>query len=123
MGVATQCLKSSKCFRAKPQYYANVCLKYTSPSCISFLAHFYLRINVKLGGINTIPDPSSVSVLTDQHNPTIVMGASFLRLCSPVLTFSQAVCIYSSTWIFALTRKHESLQPMFVYPFHPSPSP
>ncbi|KAJ6628679.1 hypothetical protein B0H10DRAFT_1777546, partial [Mycena sp. CBHHK59/15] len=27
MGVATQCLKSSKCFRAKPQYYANVCLK------------------------------------------------------------------------------------------------
>ncbi|KAJ7180167.1 argonaute-like protein [Mycena crocata] len=58
MGVATQCLKSSKCFRAKPQYYANVCLK----------------INVKLGGINTIPDPSSVSVLTDPHNPTIVMA-------------------------------------------------
>ncbi|KAJ7228592.1 argonaute-like protein, partial [Mycena pura] len=64
MGVATQCLKSSKCFRAKPQYYANVCLK----------------INVKLGGINTIPDPPSVSVLTDPHNPTIVMGASFLRM-------------------------------------------
>ncbi|KAJ7830395.1 hypothetical protein B0H13DRAFT_1655150 [Mycena leptocephala] len=57
MGVATQCLKSSKCFRAKPQYYANVCLK----------------INVKLGGINTIPDPSSVNMLTDPHNPTIVM--------------------------------------------------
>lgn len=63
MGVATQCLKSSKCFRAKPQYYANVCLK----------------INVKLGGINTIPDPSSVSVLTDQHNPTIVMGADVIH--------------------------------------------
>jgi len=27
-GVATQCLKSSKCFRAKAQYYANVMLKY-----------------------------------------------------------------------------------------------
>ncbi|KAJ7178793.1 hypothetical protein C8R43DRAFT_974408, partial [Mycena crocata] len=53
MGVATQCLKSSKYFRAKPQYHANVCLK----------------INVKLGGINTIPDPSSVSVLTEPHNP------------------------------------------------------
>lgn len=26
-GVATQCLKSNKCFRAKQQYYANVCLK------------------------------------------------------------------------------------------------
>ncbi|KAJ7805706.1 hypothetical protein B0H14DRAFT_2878593 [Mycena olivaceomarginata] len=44
-----------------PQYYVNVCLK----------------INVKLGGINTISDPSSVSVLTDPHNPTIVMGGSF----------------------------------------------
>lgn len=28
VGVATQCLKSNKCFKAKPQYYANVCLKY-----------------------------------------------------------------------------------------------
>lgn len=26
-GVATQCLKSNKCSRAKPQYFANVCLK------------------------------------------------------------------------------------------------
>ncbi|TFK43467.1 argonaute-like protein [Crucibulum laeve] len=63
MGVATQCMKSSKCFRAKPQYYANVSLK----------------INVKLGGINTIPDPASVSVLTDPHNPTIVMGADVIH--------------------------------------------
>ncbi|KAJ7590925.1 argonaute-like protein [Mycena floridula] len=62
-GVATQCLKSSKCFRAKPQYYANVCLK----------------INVKLGGINTVPDASSVSVLTDPRNPTIVMGADVIH--------------------------------------------
>ncbi|KAJ7157556.1 argonaute-like protein [Mycena crocata] len=61
LGVATQCLKSSKCVRAKPQYYANVCLK----------------INVKLGGINTIPDPASVAVLTDSRNPTIVMGVYF----------------------------------------------
>jgi eukaryotic translation initiation factor 2C len=61
--VATQCMKSAKCFRAKPQYYANVCLK----------------INVKLGGINTIPDPSSVSILTDPRNPTIVMGADVIH--------------------------------------------
>ncbi|GLB35650.1 putative argonaute family protein [Lyophyllum shimeji] len=40
-------------------YWANVCLK----------------INPKLGGINTIPDPASVAALTDPHNPTIVMGA------------------------------------------------
>ena len=57
-GVATQCLKSTKCSRAKLQYFANVCLK----------------INVKLGGINTVPDARSVPVLTDPHNPTVVMG-------------------------------------------------
>ncbi|KAI0335424.1 argonaute-like protein [Cubamyces sp. BRFM 1775] len=62
-GVATQCLKATKCFRAKPQYFANVCLK----------------INVKLGGINTIPDARSVPVLTDPHNPTIVMGADVIH--------------------------------------------
>lgn len=32
------------------------------------------RINVKLGGINTIPEPRSVSILTDPTNPTIIMG-------------------------------------------------
>ncbi|KAF4619813.1 hypothetical protein D9613_005017 [Agrocybe pediades] len=62
-GVATQCMKSSKCRRAKPQYFANVILK----------------INVKLGGINTVPDPSSVSALTDPHMPTIVMGADVIH--------------------------------------------
>ncbi|THH11493.1 hypothetical protein EW145_g610 [Phellinidium pouzarii] len=62
-GVSTQCLKSNKCFRAKMQYYANVCLK----------------INVKLGGINTIPEPASVRYLTDQANPTIVMGADVVH--------------------------------------------
>lgn len=63
MGVATQCLKSNKCFRAKPQYWANVCLK----------------MNVKLGGINLVPDPASGAVLTDPVNPTIVMGADVIH--------------------------------------------
>ncbi|KAH9910664.1 argonaute-like protein [Epithele typhae] len=58
-GVATQCLASAKCKGAKPQYYANVSLK----------------INVKLGGINSIADRRSVPVLNDPVNPTIVMGA------------------------------------------------
>ncbi|KAH9914769.1 argonaute-like protein [Epithele typhae] len=62
-GVATQCMQASKCSRAKPQYYANVALK----------------INVKLGGINTVPDSRSVPVLTDPHNPTIVMGADVIH--------------------------------------------
>lgn len=34
------------------------------------------RINVKMGGINTIPDPASVRALTDDKVPTIVMGVS-----------------------------------------------
>jgi eukaryotic translation initiation factor 2C len=62
-GVATQCLKSHKCKQAKSQYFANVCLK----------------INVKLGGINTIPDPRSVAFLTDPQNPTMVMGCDTIH--------------------------------------------
>ncbi|THH18233.1 hypothetical protein EW146_g2726 [Bondarzewia mesenterica] len=62
-GVVTQCMKSSKCFRAKMQYYANVTLK----------------LNVKLGGINTIPDAKSASILYDPSNPTIVMGADVMH--------------------------------------------
>ncbi|KAG8837222.1 hypothetical protein FRC18_009742 [Serendipita sp. 400] len=63
VGVATQCLRSNKCFRAKPQYYANVCLK----------------INVKLGGVNTIPDAKSVPFLADRQNPAIIIGADVIH--------------------------------------------
>ncbi|TFK35934.1 argonaute-like protein [Crucibulum laeve] len=63
MGVATQCLLSNKCFRAKEQYWANVLLK----------------VNVKLGGINTIPDPTSIGPLTDPRFPTIVFGADVMH--------------------------------------------
>ncbi|KAH9035274.1 argonaute-like protein [Lactarius hengduanensis] len=59
-GVVTQCMKSSKCFRAKPQYYANITLK----------------LNVKLGGVNSVPEPRDISFLTDSANPTIVMSAA-----------------------------------------------
>ncbi|EIN04651.1 argonaute-like protein [Punctularia strigosozonata HHB-11173 SS5] len=62
-GVATQCLKSSKCFRANQQYFANVCLK----------------INGKLGGVDRVPDPQSVPALTDPANPAIVMGADTMH--------------------------------------------
>ncbi|PIL23264.1 Argonaute [Ganoderma sinense ZZ0214-1] len=56
-GVATQCLRSTKCIKANKQYFANVCLK----------------INAKMGGINTIADPRAFPVLTDPKT-TIVMG-------------------------------------------------
>jgi hypothetical protein len=42
-----------------------------------FLISF--RINVKLGGINVITDPSQVAVLSDPHNPTVVMGADVMH--------------------------------------------
>lgn len=60
MGVATQCLKSGKCNRAKLQYWANVMLK----------------VNVKLGGINNVLHDSP---LNDPHNPTIIMGADVIH--------------------------------------------
>ncbi|EIW82123.1 argonaute-like protein [Coniophora puteana RWD-64-598 SS2] len=64
VGVATQCMKSSRCYRAKPQYFANICLK----------------MNVKLGGINTISDPQSgITTLSDPRSPTIVMGADVIH--------------------------------------------
>jgi eukaryotic translation initiation factor 2C len=63
MGVATQCLKSSKVFKANIQYWANVLLK----------------VNVKLGGVNLIPDQASVSVLSDPNTPTIVLGADVIH--------------------------------------------
>ncbi|KAJ3529107.1 hypothetical protein NM688_g7899 [Phlebia brevispora] len=63
VGIPTQCMKATKCTGANKQYYANVCLK----------------VNVKLGGINTVPDPRSVAILTDPHNPTIVMGADVIH--------------------------------------------
>ncbi|KAI0278886.1 argonaute-like protein [Russula aff. rugulosa BPL654] len=64
-GVVTQCMKSSKCFRAKPQYYANITLK----------------LNVKLGGVNSVPEPRDVSFLTDSANPTMVMGKHYFAAC------------------------------------------
>lgn len=44
-------------------------------------SHLADRINVKLGGINLIPDTASAAILTDPANPTIVMGMLVI-LCS-----------------------------------------
>ncbi|TFY68233.1 hypothetical protein EVJ58_g1135 [Rhodofomes roseus] len=37
------------------------------------------QVNVKLGGVNSIPDPRSVAFLTDPKNPTVVMGADVMH--------------------------------------------
>jgi eukaryotic translation initiation factor 2C len=63
VGVATQCLKASKCGRAKAQYWSNVLLK----------------VNVKLGGINVILDPTPNLAISDRANPTVVLGADVIH--------------------------------------------
>lgn len=71
------------------QFWANVALKYVFflPRLPLYL--FIFRINVKLGGINVIPDPTQVTILSDPRNPTVVMGADVrvsLRSLCTVLT-------------------------------------
>ncbi|KJA19691.1 hypothetical protein HYPSUDRAFT_143440 [Hypholoma sublateritium FD-334 SS-4] len=63
MGVATQCLIARKCTRAKDQYWANVMLK----------------VNVKLGGINSISESGIMDYITDPANPAIVIGADVIH--------------------------------------------
>ncbi len=57
IGVATQCVQSKHIFSAKKQYCANVCLK----------------MNVKLGGMNSFIEPSIIPFISQR--PTILMGA------------------------------------------------
>ncbi|PKK79735.1 Piwi-domain-containing protein [Rhizophagus irregularis] len=57
IGVASQCIQGKHMFAAKKQYCANVCLK----------------MNVKLGGMNSFIDPTQVPFITQR--PTILMGA------------------------------------------------
>ncbi|KAF8165769.1 argonaute-like protein [Crassisporium funariophilum] len=78
MGVATQCLKSNKCSRAKPQYWANVMLK----------------VNVKLDGINSILDNSPLN--NDPNNPTIVMGADVIHPAPGAEGRPSFTCLVSS---------------------------
>ncbi|RIA87406.1 Piwi domain-containing protein [Glomus cerebriforme] len=57
IGVASQCVQFKHTLQPKKQYCANVCLK----------------INVKLGGMNSFLHPAHIPFITDK--PTIVMGA------------------------------------------------
>ncbi|KAJ4500182.1 Piwi domain-containing protein [Lentinula lateritia] len=62
-GVVTQCLMATKCNRASGQYWANVSLK----------------VNLKLGGINAVPDDANSTIISDSINPTIIMGADVMH--------------------------------------------
>jgi eukaryotic translation initiation factor 2C len=41
--------------------------------------HYTSRINVKLGGVNTVPDAKSVPFLADRQNPAIIIGADVIH--------------------------------------------
>jgi eukaryotic translation initiation factor 2C len=45
---------------------------------LALLIYLVHRLNVKLGGVNSVPEPRDVSFLTDSANPTIVMGRYYL---------------------------------------------
>ncbi|KAF9472086.1 argonaute-like protein [Pholiota conissans] len=62
-GVATQCLKAMKCRNAKPQYWSNVMLK----------------VNGKLGGINSVAESGAMLELSDPKNSTIIIGADVIH--------------------------------------------
>ncbi|GBC10173.1 hypothetical protein RclHR1_00940014 [Rhizophagus clarus] len=57
IGVSTQCVQSQKIRQVKKQYCANLCLK----------------INVKLGGMNSFIEAAQIPFITDV--PTILIGA------------------------------------------------
>ncbi|KZT55699.1 Piwi-domain-containing protein [Calocera cornea HHB12733] len=62
-GIPTQCMQAAKAIKANAQYFANVMLK----------------VNVKMGGVNVIPDRRSVPYLMDASNPTLVLGADSIH--------------------------------------------
>ena len=70
----------SQSFQGRPSEKSILCQCYVEVGHISPRTYnsgfFYKksRLNVKLGGINLIPDPSSASAIMDPVNPTMVMG-------------------------------------------------
>ena len=62
LGIATQCVQGKHIFAAKRQYCANVCLK----------------VNVKLGGMNSFLSSSQLPFVAEK--PTIIFGA-YVTVC------------------------------------------
>ncbi|QRV72448.1 argonaute-like protein [Ceratobasidium sp. AG-Ba] len=62
-GVPTQCLNAQKARRGDPQYFANVCLK----------------VNAKLGGVNSTLDPQAQGFLSDSANPVMIIGSHVMH--------------------------------------------
>ena len=50
---------------------------YPSPFLLSPLT--LLRVNVKLGGVNAVPEARSVPMLSDPQNPAVIIGADVIH--------------------------------------------
>ncbi|KJA16837.1 hypothetical protein HYPSUDRAFT_58011 [Hypholoma sublateritium FD-334 SS-4] len=69
-----------KCTEAKDQYWANIMLKYLVPDVVFKQKHLpEFRVNVKLGGINSILESGIMDDITDPANPAIVIGADVIH--------------------------------------------
>ncbi|KAF9446932.1 Piwi-domain-containing protein [Macrolepiota fuliginosa MF-IS2] len=78
-GIVTQCMKSSKCKVENPRSYSLRAPCKPPSGTIQYYSNVGLKINVKLGGINTILSPGAPNTIADPLNPTIVMGADAIH--------------------------------------------
>ncbi|QRV87399.1 argonaute-like protein [Ceratobasidium sp. AG-Ba] len=62
-GVPTQCLNAFKAKKGNPQYFANV----------------WLKVNAKLGGVNSVLDPQAQKLLSDPARPAMIIAADVMH--------------------------------------------
>ena len=51
----------------------------TPPSPLPLPSLTLLRVNVKLGGVNAVPEARSVPMLSDPQNPAVIIGADVIH--------------------------------------------
>lgn len=81
-GVATQCVQLKNALQPKKQFYANLCMK----------------INVKLGGINTLLSTTPSHNHNNRKNilysdtPTMILGADICHAIHKDASFTESIC-------------------------------
>jgi len=55
------------------------CSSTYSPSRLPLSPLTLLRVNVKLGGVNAVPEARSVPILSDPQNPAVIIGADVIH--------------------------------------------